>query len=131
MGEALAITVDLFGRDITEVKVNSFVLKSNEYTYNNGELVIAAAVLEELSVNTHTVTITTTGGSTQVEFELKASTTPVDPGTKTTTPDTTPEPSNPTTPSKKGCFGGLGLAMLPVILVSLGAIVLVRKREEQ
>ena len=132
MGEALAITVDLFGRDITEVKVNSFVLKSNEYTYNNGELVIVAAVLEELSVNTHTVTITTTGGSAQVEFELKASATPVDPGTKTTAPDTTPEPSNPTTPSKKkGCNGGLGLAMLPVIFVSLGAIVLVRKREEQ
>ena len=142
MGDPLELTVDLHNRELTQVKVNTFVLNANEYTYNNGVLVIAASVLEELSVNTHTVTITTVGGSATVQFVLSPADTPVDPVVTTTeaptpvvttteapAPETTTSPSE-TAPKRKGCKGALVPSIVGVVLLLGSIVVIKRKREE-
>ena len=142
MGEALVITVNLHDRSITEVKVDAFVLMSDEYSYADGELTINASVLEELAAGSHTVKVTTNGGSAEVAFTLKAGTTPVDPENPTTAPENpTTAPDKPTTTSeqggetttskKKGCKGELGLTLLPLAIISLTSILVVRKRREE
>ena len=145
MGEALQITIDCHNRPITQVKVDDFVLLEDEYTLANGVLTISADVLEELSVGTHTVTVTTAGGSAQVSINLQEAD-PVTPGTQapatqapaTQAPSTqAPATQAPATqaPSetgkKKGCKSFVeSLPIFALLLVPAAVVVIKRKRDE-
>lgn len=59
----IAVEVNLFDSELTEVKVGDSVLETTNYSYDNGVLTISGKTLENMTAGTYNLTITTHGGS--------------------------------------------------------------------
>ena len=102
--------VDTKGADIKSVKVDSTTLNAADYTYSDGKLTISKDFINTLENGTHTVKITTAGGTTSISFLLQKK-----------------------APASKGCGGSI-IASSAVVsfaaLVGVVGLLLNKKRKE-
>lgn len=73
-GEALAIDVELFGKEILSVTVEGLVLREGEYSYADGKLTIGGEVFTEVAAGERTLILVTAGGRAELIFVVREKT---------------------------------------------------------
>ncbi len=123
----LVIDVDLKGRDIVSVSIGDEVLLASDYTYADGKLTVKSSILGELAVGKHTLTVTTAGGSDEVEFTLEeAAKAPNSNGGSGSTGSGNKDEEG----EKKGCGSSIALAGGIAAATTLFAAAFVTKRKK-
>ncbi len=118
----IQMNASLNGEELTNIKIDSSVLTTSEYSYENETLVIFKNTLASLSNGNHTITLTTAGGSVSWTVAVTDTTPSGDDD-----PDDDPviDPEEP----KKGCGGSIIVASSLVTLFSvLGLSLVISKR---
>ena len=72
-GNDLVITVDLHGKDIIQIVVDGLILSENEWNYKDGKLTILAPIFDEIAAGEKSLSVTTTGGTSSLNFTLEES----------------------------------------------------------
>lgn len=108
-------TVDTKGADLETVKVDGVTLTNADYAYENGTLTIKKSYIDTLSAGTHTVEISTKGGTASIGFLLQNQT-----------------PETPEKPAGNGC-GGTIIASSIILTMSaaIGASLLILKKKKK